>query len=349
MSFAMLTEFNGQPIRQIKQDNKLWISLTDCAKANNKNANSLIQILQSKGFQDFTNSLNRVLDLEPYHVDTLLHLADNTDKVFSQGRWLNIHDEVGQDLLIYIAQRLSPDFHVWSNRQIRKLITNGYAVSEQATSTQLANLQSELDKALASKAEFGRRLRNRETQLLKLVPKLDKLQEAKNKIVTEDDLSNAMHLLWSKCGKAYYSEYCIKPKSGFARLDSVRKTGKYIEVIEFKLGTIGYEVADDELFVGKKYAQKLAEHWQDKLITFCLMGIDIDEAGLDRFIAKKADLLGENIELNFCQLDQKYFRWLKQKFIKLALLNGLTVHEAQISWQRTGCAELVQSILDLAG
>ena len=359
MSFAMLTEFNGQPIRQIKQDNKLWISLTDCAKASVANRSKLSEILKSNRFKEYLHTfgtMSEKSDVTNSHeidtiIDDILLVITNSNKTnyeLEPGTWLDISSENGQDILLFIAQMLSPMFHRWSNRQIRKLITNGYVISEKATDSQLVKAEAKIQKLKSEKKKLKTLANRQEREIMRMLPAHIEQKDLKTKITNEQDLSNTMHLLFCRLCKAYYAEYSIANELGVARFDSVRHTPQYTEIIEYKIGSINYKIADAELFGKKQYFAKIQSHFGNKPIVFKFMSPHIDEPELEEFIAEKQHLFGDTFRIEYCQLDERYFRYLKSKYYRRLRVNGLNFTQIESAWKLANCDELVQAILALA-
>ena len=352
--------FSGQAIRQIKQGNDLWISLTDCAKLAEKRF-KISEIIKSKQYKLYREALNgEILTFED--IDEGISVLDaniisikgklNNNYYLEPGTWLNIAEESGRLQLLYFAQIINPVFHIQCNKHIWQLITEGYVISETATSAQLVKAEAQLLK-LSAKLEVKqnqlvkskKEARRNFNQMARLSERLTNYEE--NLVTSEAMLSSKLHELFAICGFQFRKEAPFKYGRKIVRFDAYRETYKRVVIHEYKFTPISYETVGQELFDKKNYFEMCKGIWPDKLIELWLISPIVDEIAVQRYSEHMSSLLGNNFVLKPCQLDGKYFNWLKRCFVKKCLTVGLTHDDAYEQWIESGAEEITSDLLKI--
>ena len=344
--------FAEQTIRQEARGEKLYISLTDCAKASNANRSKLSEILKSNRFKEYCETFEYMseksdimtIDDKDIVIDELLLIITNADKInydLDVGTWLDIASEDGQDILLFIAQMLSPVFHRQCNKFIRQFITEGYVINEKATSTQLAEAQQSLQKLQTKLSDTNKKLIRRKSEVKRLSNKLIQSET----IIDEEAMNNALHALYAKLGYCRKSEQSFKTSLGIARFDSIGYGRNIVTIYEYKTHLIDYGIANYELLGDKQYFAKCKEIWPTKQIRFCFISNQIDESGLDLLVEHTKHIFGDTFRIEYCTLDRAYFKNMQRNFINRQIDNGLTFTEAERAWHASGCANLAERLL----
>lgn len=132
----IITKQYNNAIINFDLSNDLMINLTEMAKANGK---LVADFLRLKSTEDY---------LKEYSADMVIPITDILvvkQGGTHQGTWAN------QDIALYFAQWLSPKFHIWCNKQIKDLLTNGKVSMQPKTALELAKEQVALLEALEAK------------------------------------------------------------------------------------------------------------------------------------------------------------------------------------------------------
>jgi hypothetical protein len=144
-SIALFGE--GQGINQIVDENQeIWWNIKAVGDANGKGKNFANQITKSKEYSAYLEAMRRTLERDT--LESIYKVVDSTKEteLFKRGSYLNISKKEGRLLLLYIAQKISPDFYIWCNNHVESVMNKGYSISDHMSPAQQVTLQQELNK-----------------------------------------------------------------------------------------------------------------------------------------------------------------------------------------------------------
>jgi hypothetical protein len=335
----------------IDSEGSVWISLTDCSVADTGNRNRITKILASKSFTEYLEEIDRGRYGNLSTQEALIKVVKSSEEteLFKRGTYLNISDEDGQDLFLYIAQELSPRFRRWCSSHIRNILNKGYSISERITNNQIAGLQEKLEQQLTINLEQEATIHLAQKERKKLVKRNQDLAIRcdlleKNKIYSEEHLQNLLQQLFSFAGLFYCTEDYYNLSNGkIVRFDLLRKVGRLVDIIELKKVPITYQLIAEELFFKKNYAAALSEKFPTRRVSITFLGLDVqvEQDDLESLI----DNLPANIDLKVQRIDSEYFEGIFHKHLRKKISQGSTFHQVRQQWQQSVAPQIIQTIL----
>jgi hypothetical protein len=103
-------EFNGRKIRQRSEDG--YVNLTDMSKAGSKTVASFLRLKETKAYIAVVAADVQI------HTSAIVQISKGGDDQTNQGTWA--HHLVA----IAFARRISPEFAVWADKQLTRIIDN---------------------------------------------------------------------------------------------------------------------------------------------------------------------------------------------------------------------------------
>lgn len=200
-------EYNGNLVT-FDLTSDLLISLTSMAKANGKLVGNWLQLQSTKEYlEEYSSSIG-------IPIDEIIVVKQGGN---GGGTW------ACQDVALYFAQWLSPKFHIWCNKQIRELLTNGIV------SLTLPKTLPEALRAYADEVEAHERtkieLDHKQGVIIGLVDTIDLSQKRQilNKVVRKGgSYKDRWNALYSHFENLYHCNISLMAeRRGCSKLDYV--------------------------------------------------------------------------------------------------------------------------------
>ncbi len=169
MSNLSIFDFQSNNIRFETRNGRIWVCLTDMAKASGKKVNNWNQLDSTKAYIAYVESV------ATFPVTETIQGGDPK----AQGTWAI------EEVAIKFAAWCSVEFEYWVNQQIKTLLKKGFVSLKPKTALELAKEQVVLLEMLELK---GQLLIDQEKVITKQAVQNFKLEEAKSKIEKEKNL-----------------------------------------------------------------------------------------------------------------------------------------------------------------
>lgn len=182
----MIFNYNGNPITFKRVDGSVMINATEMAKSFGKRVPEWTRLKSTKDFLDtlwtMKNSKNPVVQKMHYEIQqvddeglkhilkcltTDIHLIVTTNGGQVQGTWMH------EDVALEFARWLAPEFAIWCNDMIKKLITTGSVSMLDSTNFGGFPIPQKFSDALLLSAHLQQKIEEQEAKIEEDKPKVE--------------------------------------------------------------------------------------------------------------------------------------------------------------------------------